>query len=414
MNVLVIGRGGREHSMIKKLLASDRINKLFVAPGNGGMADEAVCLDIDEIDIDQLIAAAREHHVDLTIVGPEVPLLAGITNRFQAEGLAIFAPTKEAAMLEGSKDFAKAFMMRHGIPTAAYETFTDAAAAKAYIEEKGAPIVIKADGLAAGKGVVVAETVQDAIAAVDAMLVDQVFAEAGTTIVVEEFLAGKEFSLMAFVHENQVYPMVTARDHKRAFDQDQGPNTGGMGAFAPVADVSEKDLQFAIQEILQRAADGLVAEDRPFTGILYAGLIMTTEGLKVIEFNTRFGDPETQVVLPLLKNDLLQVFEDVLAGKDPELTWEDACCAGVVVAANGYPGTYAKALPIPNFTLADDSFLIYAGAKQTAEGLVSDGGRVLLAGATAKTLDAATEKAYQSLGCLSAEDGFFYRKDIGK
>ncbi|AXI08197.1 phosphoribosylamine--glycine ligase [Oceanobacillus sp. 143] len=414
MNVLVVGRGGREHSIVMKLAESERIENLYAAPGNGGMSAQAKMIAIDEMDIEGLVRFAKEAAIDLTIIGPEAPLNAGIANRFHEAGLAVFAPTKEAALLEGSKRFAKEIMEKYEIPTAAYETFTDVEEAKVYIEEKGAPIVIKADGLAAGKGVVVAETKEDAFQAVDDMLVSKAFDSAGATIVIEEFLDGKEFSLMAFVHENKVYPMVTARDHKRAFDNDAGPNTGGMGAFAPVPDVTAAHLSFAMENILQKTVNGMIEEGRPFTGILYAGLIMTEGGPKVIEFNTRFGDPETQVVLPLLKNDLLQVFLDVLAGKDPQLTWEDQTCVGVVLASNGYPGAYNKARLIPSFNTPDNEFIVHAGTIRDGEALVSDGGRVLLAGAKDTTLAGASSAVYNVLESASDMSDFFYRKDIGK
>ncbi|PAV28013.1 phosphoribosylamine--glycine ligase [Virgibacillus profundi] len=414
MNVLVVGRGGREHSIVMKLAESKQVTNLYAAPGNGGIQQHAVCAQIDEMDVDGLIDFAKNKAIDLTIVGPEAPLNEGIANRFQEAGLAVFAPTKEAALLEGSKSFAKEFMKKYDIPTADYATFTSPADANRYIEEKGAPIVIKADGLAAGKGVVVAETKEEALNAVDEMLVSKAFAEAGATIVIEEFLAGKEFSLMAFVHENNVYPMVTARDHKRAFDNDEGPNTGGMGAFAPVPDVTEDDLAFAVDKILQKTADGMMEEGRAFTGILYAGLIMTEAGPRVIEFNTRFGDPETQVVLPLLENDLEQVFLDVLAGRDPALQWEQGFCTGVVVASKGYPGTYQKAVALPEMASSEDSFIVHAGTKLENELLMSDGGRVLLVGAKSDSLRDAADIVYRYLENLSAADAFFYRSDIGK
>lgn len=413
MKVLVVGRGGREHSIVMKLAESKEITTLYAAPGNGGIQEQAVCVAIDEMDVEGLVAFAKEEAIDLTVVGPENPLNDGIANRFQEEGLRVFAPTKEAALLEGSKSFAKEFMKKYDIPTAEYAVFTEANEAKAYIEEKGAPIVIKADGLAAGKGVIVALTKEEALQAVDDMLISKAFANAGATVVIEEFLDGKEFSLMAFVHENKVYPMVTARDHKRAYDHDEGPNTGGMGAFAPVADVTKEHLDFSMEHILQKTADGMIKEGRSFTGILYAGLIMTTKGPKVIEFNTRFGDPETQVVLPLLKNDLVQVFKDVLDGKNPELNWEDKACTGVVVASKGYPSSYEKGAPIPTFDVTDNTFVVHAGTKLEGDTTVSDGGRVLLVGATSTSLEAATEDVYQLLKPHVEHPAFFFRNDIG-
>lgn len=414
MNVLVIGKGGREHSILMKLAESERVNNLYAAPGNGGIAEHATCIDISESEIDKLIDFAQTNQVDLTVVGPENPLLDGIANRFQAEGLKVFAPTKEAAMLEGSKSFAKEFMQKYDIPTAGYATFTDPEAAKKHIKENGAPIVIKADGLAAGKGVVVAETVEEALEAVDSMLVDKAFADAGETIVIEECLVGKEFSLMAFVNGGNVYPMISARDHKRAFDSDEGPNTGGMGAYAPVEDVTPEIMTYTTREVLQKAADGLMAEGRPFTGILYAGLMQTEDGPRVIEFNTRFGDPETQVVLPLLQNDLLQVFLDVLDGKDPRLQWEDNVAVGVVVASNGYPGSYDKGVSLPTFTPMENAYVVHAGTKKLADKLVSDGGRVLVVGAKESSIAKAANTVYQTLKSSDNTEGFFYRKDIAE
>jgi len=413
MKILVVGRGGREHSVIMQLEKSKRVEKIYAAPGNGGIENHATCVDIDEMDIEALVKFAEENAIDLTIVGPENPLNAGIANAFQAKGLNVFAPTKEAALLEGSKDFAKQFMVNHDIPTAAYATFTEAAAAKAYIEEQGAPIVIKADGLAEGKGVIVAETKQQAFDAIDTLMVENAFSGAGRKVVIEEFLDGREFSLIAFVHENRVFPMISARDHKRAYDNDEGPNTGGMGVFAPVPDITPEIEAYATKEVLQKAADGLMKEGRNFTGILYAGLMQTEAGTKVIEFNTRFGDPETQVVLPLLENDLVQVIEDVMAGKDPQLVWKDGACVGVVVASKGYPNTYEKGVALPENKAGDNTFIIQAGTKRTEQGLVSNGGRVLLVGALGDDLDVARKHAYENLRAYDDSDAFFYRTDIG-
>ncbi len=414
MKILVVGRGGREHSVIMHLVKSSRVSKVFAAPGNGGMEELAECVAIDEMEIDKLIDFAKAEAIDLTIVGPENPLNAGIADAFEAAGLKIFAPRKNAAILEGSKSFAKEFMVKEGIPTAKYETFTEAEKAKAYIKEEGAPIVIKADGLAEGKGVIVATTVEEALNAIDEMMVEKAFAEAGQKIVVEEFLDGREFSLIAFVHESNVFPMLAARDHKRAYDHDQGPNTGGMGSFAPVPDITEDILAYTTEHVLQKAADGLMKASRPFTGILYAGLMQTDSGTKVIEFNTRFGDPETQVVLPLLKNDLVQVILDVMEGKDPGLEWKNQACVGVVVASKGYPGEYEKGILIPKKEVSQDTFVVQAGTKQTKEGLVSNGGRVLLVGSTGKDLAEAADKAYNYLDVFDESDDFFYRTDISR
>jgi len=413
MNILVIGRGGREHSVVKHLKKSEQVKQIFVAPGNDGMKQDANLVAIDEMNISGLVNFAKKNAIDLTIVGPENPLNAGIANEFTNHGLKIFAPNKEAAILEGSKAFAKNFMMDYEIPTAAYESFTDPDQAKKYIEQQGAPIVIKADGLAEGKGVTVAQTVDEALEAINYLMVDGAFSGAGKKIVIEEFLDGREFSLIAFVHEHNVFPMIPARDHKRAYDNDEGPNTGGMGAFAPVPDISDDIINFATKEILQKAADGLMKEGRPFTGILYAGLIQTKEGTKVIEFNTRFGDPETQVVLPLLENDLDQVMFDVMEGIDPQLQWKNEFCVGVVVASKGYPSEYKKGISLPDIEDNDGTFVINAGVKQKEDKLVSNGGRVLLVGATSKAIVDAKDKTYTQLKVFADNEDFFYRRDIG-
>ena len=414
MKVLVVGRGGREHSIVLHLKKSKQIDYIYAAPGNGGMERDAICVPIEEMNISGLVQFAKEKDIDLTIVGPESPLNAGIANEFIKHGLRIFAPNEEAALLEGSKAFAKNFMMKYEIPTAAYETFIDANEAKKYILEKGAPIVIKADGLAEGKGVIVAETIDQALEAIDHLMIEDAFAGAGKKIVVEEFLDGREFSLIAFVHHHHVYPMLPARDHKRAYDNDEGPNTGGMGSFAPVPDITNEITEFATKEILQKAADGLMSEGRPFTGILYAGLIQTKEGTKVIEFNTRFGDPETQVVLPLLENDLAQVMIDVMDGKDPNLVWKQEACVGVVLASKGYPNAYDKGVELPENEIAGDVFIVHAGTKNSSEAIVSNGGRVLLVGAVGETIEVARNKVYENLKIYDHTDAFFYRSDIGK
>lgn len=414
MKVLVVGRGGREHSVVEHVNKSDLVTEIYAAPGNAGMERHATCVPIDEMDIEGLVKFAKETEIDLTIVGPENPLNAGIADAFIAEGLRIFAPTKAAALLEGSKDFAKKFMVKYGIPTAAFRTFTDPEEAKAYVKAKGAPIVIKADGLAEGKGVTVAETVEQALDAIDYLMVEGAFSGAGKKVVIEEYLEGREFSLIAFVHERNVFPMLPARDHKRAYDNDEGPNTGGMGVFAPVPDISQEIIDYATENILKKAADGLMEEGRPFTGVLYAGLMQTESGPKVIEFNTRFGDPETQVVLPLLENDLVQVILDVMDGKDPQLKWKDEACVGVVVASKGYPREYEKGKLIPQGELKENTFIIEAGTKRTDAGLVSNGGRILLVGGIGKTLQEAREKAYDYLTIFDGNDDFFYRKDIAK
>ncbi|GIO28011.1 phosphoribosylamine--glycine ligase [Ornithinibacillus bavariensis] len=414
MNVLVIGRGGREHSIIMKLAQSEEISSLYVAPGNPGMGDFVTYIPIEEMEIAKLVDFAKQQQIDLTIVGPEAPLMTGIVNEFQAAGLRIFAPRKEAALIEGSKSFAKEVMKKYQIPTAEYETFTDPSTAKKYVEAKGVPIVIKADGLAAGKGVVIAETIDVAFQVIDDMLVSNSFREAGAQIVIEEFLEGSEFSLMAFVNGENVFPLIPAKDHKRVYDDDLGPNTGGMGAYAPVFEIPKEIITISTREILEKTATALVKEGRSFTGILYAGLMLTDQGPKVIEFNARFGDPETQVVLPLLKNDLLQVVLDVLDGKNPNLVWEKKTCLGVVLASEGYPSNYIKGTKIPSFKKSSETFIAYAGIEKTDAGFVSNGGRVLLVGAKGTSLAEAGRYVYSILPHNHRLEGLFYRTDIGK
>ncbi|GAA0302464.1 phosphoribosylamine--glycine ligase [Gracilibacillus halotolerans] len=415
MKILVIGSGGREHMIVKKLKKSDKVTNIYVAPGNGGIAAEATCIPIQDDAIEELVQFAVETKIDWTIVGPEIPLSKGIVNAFRSNNLRIFGPSKEAAIIEGSKDFAKAFMKQYNIPTAKYQTFTDVNEAIKYIKREGAPIVVKADGLAAGKGVVVAMTEAEAIEAVENMLLHNQFGESGNRVVVEEFLDGKEFSLFAFVDGENVYPMIPARDHKRAYDGDQGPNTGGMGSYSPVPDLNPDHVQFTIENILKPVAKGMVNEGRPYTGVLYGGLIVTKEGPKVIEFNARFGDPETQVVLPQLENDLIQVIEDVTNGKDPQLKWKEGFTIGTVVASKGYPGIYEKNVRLPDLAGSSDVYVVHAGTELLDDGgFVSTGGRVLLVGTTQDTPEKAYQKIEEYLQKFDKTDDFFYRKDIGK
>ncbi|MEE6134553.1 phosphoribosylamine--glycine ligase [Priestia sp. GS2] len=414
MNVLVIGKGGREHTIAWKASKSPLVNEVFVAPGNPGMSDVATLVSIDESNHDELVAFAKQQDIKLTIVGPENPLIEGVVDRFEAEGLPVFGPRKKAAMIEGSKSFAKELMKKYEIPTAAYETFTSYEEAKAYVEKQGAPIVIKADGLAAGKGVTVALTVEEAVETLHDFLVDQKFQEASATVVVEEFLDGEEFSLMAFVRGTKVYPMVIAQDHKRAFDGDKGPNTGGMGAYSPVPQISDAEVEKAVQTILLPMAEGLAKEGCEYTGILYAGLIQTAQGPKVIEFNARFGDPETQVVLPRMKSDLVDVLLRILNNEDVEIEWDNQAVMGIVLAAAGYPEAYEKGNPIYGLDKINKEALVFhAGTTLEDETYVSNGGRVLLVGAKGDTLSQAQEKVYKQMNHIDVSKGFFYRKDIG-
>ena len=415
MNVLIIGRGGREHAICRKVSESLKVEKVFVAPGNVGMTDVAELVSIAESDHEQLLQFAKENNVGLTIIGPEVPLLEGLADKFEAAGLAVFGPQQAAAEIEGSKSFAKELMKKYQIPTADYAVFTNYEDARSYIEEKGAPIVIKADGLAAGKGVTVALTKEEALASIKEMLIDAKFGAASTRVVIEEFLAGEEFSLMAFVNGEVVVPLEIAQDHKRAYDGDLGPNTGGMGAYSPVPQIGEETVQTAIETVLLPAAKAMVKEGRSFCGVLYAGLIKTTAGPKVIEFNARFGDPETQVILPRLKSDLVQVIMELLSGETPALEWDEQVMIGAVVAAKGYPEAYEKGAVLTG--LADfnhqEVYTFHAGTAKNEDGeFVTAGGRVLLVGAKAESLVEAREKVYHELEKLTSE-GVFYRKDIG-
>lgn len=414
MNVLVIGRGGREHALAKKCSMSSRVQTVFVAPGNPGMEDVAQLVPITEENHQELIAFAKKQNISLTIVGAEVPLVNGIVDDFNAAGLTVFGPNKRASIIEGSKNFAKELMKNYGIPTAAYKTFADLEPAMKYLDEVGAPIVIKADGLAAGKGVVVAQTKEEAAQALQEMLVQAKFGEASASVVMEEFLEGEEFSLMAFVNGKSVYPMVIAQDHKRAFDGDTGLNTGGMGAYSPVPQITESTISEAIEQVVKPTAHAMIAENRPFTGVLYAGLIATEQGTKVIEFNARFGDPETQVVLPRLKNDLVETLLAVLAGEQYELEWDKATVIGVVVAAEGYPGEYVKGTPIEGLQrIGADVDIYHAGTSKNVNGeYVTNGGRVLIATAKAENLIAARAVVYKELEKMD-NAGVFWRNDIG-
>ena len=414
MNVLVIGRGGREHAICRKVKESPKVNKVFVAPGNDGMTDVAELVAMDEGAQEELVEFAKANEVGLTIIGPEVPLLAGLADRFEEAGLKVFGPKQKAAEIEGSKSFAKELMQKYQIPTAEYAVFTEYEPAVAYVKEKGAPIVIKADGLAAGKGVTVAMTLDEALESLKENMVDSKFGDASAKVVVEEFLSGEEFSLMALVNGEVVIPLEIAQDHKRAYDGDKGPNTGGMGAYSPVEHIGQEIVDVAIETVLIPTAKAMMSEGRDFCGVLYAGLIKTESGPKVIEFNARFGDPETQVVLPRMNSDLVDVLERVIAGEKVEIEWDEQAMLGVVVAANGYPEQYDKGAVLRGLDkVAQDLFVFHAGTKKGDSGeFETNGGRVLLAGAKANTLKEAQEAVYKGLEHLQC-DGVFYRKDIG-
>ncbi|HEM6303847.1 TPA: phosphoribosylamine--glycine ligase [Streptococcus suis] len=415
MKLLVVGSGGREHAIAKKLLASDQVEQVFVAPGNDGMTLDGIELvNIGISEHSSLINFAKENDIAWTFVGPDDALAAGIVDDFEQAELKAFGPSRLAAELEWSKDFAKQIMVKYGIPTAAFGTFSNFEEAKAYIEEQGAPIVVKADGLALGKGVVVAETVEQAVEAAREMLLDNKFGDSGARVVIEEFLAGEEFSLFALVNGDQFYILPTAQDHKRAFDGDQGPNTGGMGAYAPVPHLPQSVVDTAVDTIVKPILDGMIAEGRSYMGVLYAGLILTDQGPKVIEFNARFGDPETQIILPRLTSDFAQNIDDILHKRPTQLTWlESGVTLGVVVASNGYPLDYEKGVELPAKTEGDIT-TYYAGARfaENSRALLSNGGRVYMLVTTADTVQEAQEKIYAELKNQDTT-GLFYRTDIG-
>ena len=415
MKLLVMGSGGREHAIAKKLLESQGVEQVFVAPGNDGMTLDG--LDLVNIGISEhskLIEFAKENDIAWSFIGPDDALAAGIVDDFNQAGLKAFGPSRLAAELEWSKDFAKEIMVKYGVPTAAYGTFSDFEEAKSYIEKQGAPIVVKADGLALGKGVVVAETVEQAVEAAHDMLLDNKFGDSGARVVIEEFLDGEEFSLFAFVNGDKFYILPTAQDHKRAYDGDKGPNTGGMGAYAPVPHLPQIVVEQSVETIIKPVLEGMIAEGRPYLGVLYAGLILTADGPKVIEFNSRFGDPETQIILPRLTSDFAQNITDILDKKEPAITWlDEGVTLGVVVASEGYPLDYEKGLPLPDKT-DGDIITYYAGAKfaENSGALLSNGGRVYMLVTTADTVSAAQEKIYDQLKKQDTT-GLFYRTDIG-
>ena len=418
--VLVVGGGGREHAIVDALARSAQVEKIYCAPGNAGIAVQAECVPLKDTDVEGLLAFASAHSIDLTVVGPEAALAAGIVDRFRAAGLRIFGHSKAATAIESSKDFAKQLMVAAGVPTAAYRTFTDFEAALAYVKAGSIPTVIKYDGLAAGKGVVVAATFEEAEAALRDMLLDGRYGEG--KVVIEEFLTGPEFSLMAFVNGRQVRPMVAAQDHKRAFDGDAGPNTGGMGAYTEsfatgksgLSFISDADYDFAVTKILQPVADAMADAGKPLSGVLYGGLMKTPSGIKVIEFNARFGDPETEVVLPRLESDIYDIFGAVAEGTPiPETRWKDESVMGVVMASKGYPGSYAKGAPI---TVAPDfgERIYHMGTKRAEDGgLVTAGGRVLMVIAGAPATREAARRCYAAVEKVSC-DNLFYRRDIAK
>jgi phosphoribosylamine--glycine ligase len=416
MKLLVIGSGGREHAIAWKLAQSPKVQKVFVAPGNGGTALEGGLENVAITDFAELIAFAKKEHVHLTVVGPEAPLAAGIVDAFTEAGLKIYGPTRAAAQLESSKDFAKSFMQRHGIPTARHTTFEDAAAAKAYVEKHGAPIVIKADGLAAGKGVVVAMTKPEALAAIDAMLVDSRLGKAGARVVIEDYLDGEEASFIVMSDGAHALALATSQDHKRLRDGDHGPNTGGMGAYSPAPVVTPKVHARVMREIINPAIHGMAKDGVPFTGFLYAGLMIDKSGSpKTIEFNCRLGDPETEPIILRLKSDLLDLVEHGLAGTldRVEPDWDRRAALGVVLAAHGYPEEPRKGDRITGLPKgAPDCMVFHAGTRLEGKAAMTNGGRVLCVTALGDSVKMARARAYAAVDAIRF-DGMQYRKDIG-
>ena len=416
MKVLVIGSGGREHALVWKLAQSPKVEKIYGAPGNPGIAQIGECVNISPTDIKGLADFAEKEGVDLTVVGPEAPLVAGIVDEFESRGLKIFGPSKEAAKLEGSKAFSKEMMKKYGVPTADFEVFDDPEKAKEYIKEKGAPIVVKADGLAAGKGVVVARNVEEALEAIDKIMIEKVFGDAGNRVVVEDCLFGEEASYLVVTDGENFIPLATAQDHKAVFDGDKGPNTGGMGAYSPAPVLSEEMEKEVQERVIKPILRGMKEEGHPFKGILYAGLMITEEGPKVLEFNVRFGDPEAQVILRRLKTDLVDVCQSVIEGNlIDSLEWipETAIC--VVLASKGYPGKYEKGKVIIGIEEAEkiDNVVVFHAGTAIKDGkLVTNGGRVLNVTALGKDIVEARENVYKAIEKIHF-DGMHYRKDIG-
>ncbi len=417
MRVLVIGSGGREHALVWKLSQSPEVTKLYCAPGNGGIGELAELVDHGSEDIEALADFAESKDIDLTVVGPESSLAKGIVDLFEKRGLRIFGPSKAAARLESSKAFAKNLMKKYGIPTGQFAVFDDAQAARAYVRQLGAPIVVKADGLCGGKGTIVAQTLSEALGAVDLLMEDKIFKQAGERIVIEERLVGEEVSIIVVTDGTTALPLLAAQDHKRLHDGDKGPNTGGMGAYAPAPMVDAALARQIMEQIIDPTIRALASEGLNYTGVLYAGLMLTSDGPKVLEYNTRFGDPETQAILPLMKSDLVPILDDAVEGRLSSTTcqWQTGSCACVVVASGGYPGDFpiGKELAgLEQFKDRRDLLLFHAGTKKDKGRFVSWGGRVLNVVGTGQDLEAALKCAYEAIGPVSFE-GMTYRKDIG-
>lgn len=417
MKILVVGGGGREHAIVKKLAQSKKNPKIYVAPGNAGTEEIATNVAISVMDFDKLADFAKKEKIDLTVVGMDDPLVGGIVDRFEAEGLRVFGPRKNAAVLEGSKAFSKDLMKKYGIPTAAYENFNDPQKALKYLETANYPIVLKADGLALGKGVLICKTFEEAKSGIEELMIDKSFGDAGNTIVIEEFLQGREVSVLSFVDGTHYALMTSAQDHKRAKDGDEGLNTGGMGTFSPSPFYTEEVDRYCKEHIYQKTVDAMRAEGREFKGIIFYGLMLTKSGVKVLEYNARFGDPETQVVLPRMENDIIDVFEACIDGclDKIDLKFEDNAAVCVVLASDGYPLKYEKGKKITgleNFEGKTDIFAFHAGTKKVNGDVLTNGGRVLGITATAPTLKEARDKAYEATKLVEFENKYM-RNDIG-
>jgi phosphoribosylamine--glycine ligase len=416
LTILVIGSGGREHALVWALSRSPQVERIYAAPGNAGTAVSATNVPIPSDDLAGLVEFARKKQVGLTVVGPEAPLAAGIVDRFQAARLLVFGPTQAAAQLESSKAFAKTFMRDQAIPTADYAIFDDLAAARAYVERQSGPMVVKASGLAAGKGVLMCANRDEALAALQLAMQDRAFGDAGNSVVIEEWLQGPEVSLLAFSDGRAVVPMLPARDHKRAYDNDEGPNTGGMGVYAPPSDVDEALVGEIVRTVLEPAVQGMAERGTPYVGILYAGVMLTASGPQVLEFNCRFGDPETQVILPMLDGDLAEIMLACIEGRlSPVMVRvKPGACAAVVMAAPGYPGSYPKGLPISGLgDVPNDVLVFHAGTALRDGQVVTSGGRVLAVSAVGADLATAVTKAYAGVSRIHFE-GAHYRTDIGR
>ncbi len=418
MKVLIVGSGGREHAIAWKVAQSPKVDKIYCAPGNAGIAEYAECVDIKAMEFGKLAAFAKEHAVDLTVIGMDDPLVGGIVDVFEAQGLRVFGPRRNAAILEGSKAFSKDLMKKYHIPTAAYENFTDAQAALDYLRTAKLPIVLKADGLALGKGVLICNTLEEAEAGVRQIMTDKKFGDAGNCMVIEEFMTGREVSVLSYVDGKTIKPMTSAQDHKRAGDGDTGLNTGGMGTFSPSPFYTKEVDEYCRKYIYQPTVDAMAAEGRPFKGIIFFGLMLTADGPKVLEYNARFGDPEAQVVLPRMKTDIIDVFEACIDGTldQVDLEFEDNAAVCVVLASQGYPVSYQKGYPIKGldaFKGKDGYYVFHAGTARSGDEIVTNGGRVLGVTTTGADLKEARKNAYEAAGWVSFENKYC-RSDIGK